>query len=89
MSPDSTPAQPVTRDLADTEITWTLRPAPDEESDPADFVVDLAIEAQSYRTLAQQAIHALADLQTRHDRQTAAHHAALDELRALRGKEAA
>jgi hypothetical protein len=47
-------------------------------------VSDLEVERDSYRTLAQQGIQALADLTTRHTRQAARYHALLDECRKLR-----
>lgn len=49
-----------------------------------DALVEALIDSQSYRTLAQQAIHSLHELQAKHDRQEQAYHRALDELRALR-----
>lgn len=52
-----------------------------------DQLVVLLQEAQSYRTLAQEAIHALHELQLRFDRQEQAYHRALDELKAQRGEQ--
>lgn len=74
----------VARMLTDRDIDWSLQLAPETDHHPHDQVVDLAVEAQSYRTLAQQAIHALHDLQRLHDRQQDAAHRTLDEYRALR-----
>lgn len=47
-------------------------------------LAELRDERDAYRILAQQAIHALADLTTRHRRQTARYHALLDERRRIR-----
>jgi hypothetical protein len=65
-------------------IRWDLAPAPDETSAATDLLVDVVIEAQSYRLLAQQAVHALHELQRRHDRQQASYYALLDEQRGIR-----
>jgi hypothetical protein len=62
-------APPIMRELADDEIPWTLaayleRHPPsraENSSDLADMVADAILEAQSYRLLAQMAIHALYD----------------------------
>lgn len=49
-----------------------------------EVVVDVIIDAQAYRLLAQQAIQALHDLTVDHDRLRRAHYRLLDEYRNLR-----
>ena len=50
---------------------------------------DLQHDRNSYRELAQQAIHSLAGLTARYERQKVRYHALLDELRAMRERRAA
>lgn len=84
-------AVPVLRELTAADIAWDLQPAPADEAaaDSTDLLVNVLLEAQAYRTLAQQATHALHELHRRFDRQQAAYHGALDELKALRASRAA
>jgi hypothetical protein len=67
------------------DIQWEMSPL-----DPApisdDLLTDALIDAESYRTLAQQAIHGLHDLQQRHDRLVDQHHRLREELRARDGQ---
>ena len=65
-------AAPVERELLEHEIDWTLGAAPVDAYLPvdgrcADILADAVIDALSYRTLAQEAIHALHALTRRHD----------------------
>ena len=71
-------------DVAAADIPWTLPPAPDVPHDPEDLLVEALVEAQSYRTVAQQAIHALHDLTQQHDRLRTSHHRLIDKHRRLR-----
>lgn len=64
-------------------IAWTLADElpPASDDDP---LVDALLEAQSYRLLAQQAIHALHDLTRERDRLREQHQLLLSEYRHLR-----
>ncbi len=72
--------------LTAADIPWELQepPADDLPYDPEDLLVELLVEAQSYRTVAQQVIHALHDLTQQHDRLRASHYRLIDEHRRLR-----
>lgn len=54
------------------------------DRDPADLLVEAVLDAQAYRTLAQEAIHALHDLTQRHDRLREQHARLREEYRCLR-----
>jgi hypothetical protein len=56
------------RELSVHEINWSLPVTGSEQSSPSDFVVDVVVEAQSYRLLAQQAVRAVYELRHQHDR---------------------
>lgn len=71
-------------DLHADEICWDLPPAPASTSGREDLVVDVVIEAQSYRLLAQQAIHALHVVHRRYDQQQTQYYALLEERRGTR-----
>lgn len=51
-----------------------------------DLLVEALVGAQSYRLLAQQAIHALHELTRSHERLREQHHRLLDEYRRLRAE---
>ena len=72
--------------LTAADISWELRElsADDLPHGPDDMLVDVLVEAQSYRTLARQAIHELHSLAQQHDRLRTSHHRLLDEYRCLR-----
>jgi hypothetical protein len=61
------------------ELTSTEAPAADD-----DLLTATIIEAESYRTVAQQALHELHDLRVRHDHLSDRHRRLADEYRALR-----
>lgn len=63
--------------LTAADIPWDLAPAPDVPHDPDDLLVETLVDVQSYRTVAQQAIHAL----HREMRECARLRARRDELR--------
>lgn len=58
----------------------------DSEAALMDGLVDLVIERDAYRLVAQQAIHALHDLARERDRLRAAHDRLIDEYRTLRAR---
>lgn len=81
---------PVAEPLAVDDICW--EPAPVTSAVPegnctntADLFVEALIDAQSYRVIAQEALHALARLTAQHRRLTEVHRRLCEEYRALRG----
>lgn len=58
----------------------------DAEAELLDRVVDLMIERDAYRLLAQQAIHRLRELTVERDQLRASHHRLIDEYRTLRAQ---
>jgi hypothetical protein len=74
---------PVTRALTEDEIKW--------EPDPIaitteDMLVEALLDAESYRTIAQESLHALARLTTQHRRLVQVHQHLRKQYRALLGK---
>lgn len=74
--------------LTAADISWQLPELPTEDrvGDRADMLVNVLVEAQSYRVLAQQAVHALHGLTDQHDRLRKQHHRLVDEYRRLNGQ---
>jgi hypothetical protein len=79
--------QPLTVD----EINWEQTPAPGAHvsGEEFDVIVDVLLDAQAYRVVAQQAIHQLHVEQVRYRDLETKYHGALDELRSLRGEQQA
>jgi hypothetical protein len=71
-------------ELSADDIEWNLRPVTIEPSD--DLLVDALVEAESYRLLAQQAIHRLREMQLQLDRQKETIARALADNRELRAR---
>jgi hypothetical protein len=83
----NTAAPPTLAELQAHEINWGLRSvAPDchPPQNGSDIIVDVLVEAQSYRVLAQHAIHALHDLQRQHNQLRESHLRLVDERRGIR-----
>ncbi|CAN5849988.1 hypothetical protein BH18ACI5_BH18ACI5_04320 [soil metagenome] len=53
----------IERELTDADIQWELGSLPTAMPEDGDLLTAMIIEAQSYRQIAQQAIHALHALQ--------------------------
>jgi hypothetical protein len=70
------------RDSADLVIEMLA----DSEAELIDRVVDLMIERNAYRTLAQHAVHALHDMTIERDRLRTSQHRLINEYRPLRVK---
>jgi hypothetical protein len=58
----------------------------ESEVEQADRVINLIIEREAYRTLAQEAIHALHDMTIERDQLRTSQHRLINEVRALRLK---
>ena len=71
-------------DLTAADLQWELAPAPDRPAD--DLLVDLILEAQAYRLLAQQAVHALHGQTGEVERVQRVLQHARDEFRSLRAR---
>jgi hypothetical protein len=59
----------VSRQLRAEEINWHMAPVPDSPSE--DLLITALAEAESYRVLAQSAVHALSEMQTACDQKDA------------------
>ena len=76
---------PVARELTADDITWDSPAAPESAPAPADdFLVDALIDGQSYRVLAQQAIHHTHELHVALERLRGQHLRLVGDYRALR-----
>ena len=75
------------RELIDSDINWDLIDAPAAAMTVAhyeDLLTEVLVDAQSYRVLTQEALHALAALTLRYRRLEDQYRALLTEYRALR-----
>ena len=79
-------ARPIVRELAEDAIDWTLRPMPGPApaADLEDRFVDAVVDADSYRRLAQAALHEIRRLTITNDRQRDRIHQLTDETHQLR-----
>jgi hypothetical protein len=73
----------VTSELTEADISWNLPPAERSPAD-ADLLVEALTEAESYRAISQQAIHALHAADERDRRHRDQREQLVDELRRLR-----
>src|SRR4051794_26860643 len=76
---------PVTRELTDSDINWSLPPAPETPpAHPDDLIVDALIDAQSYRTVACTTIHHAHRLYVELEQLRARHTRLIEDYRVLR-----
>jgi hypothetical protein len=66
------------------DIPWTLGETPASVAVDDDLLVDLVLEGQAYRLIAQQAINALHHLHCTHEQLRRAHERIKDEYRSFR-----
>ena len=77
---------PITRELTADDLQWDLQPRPAVAVDLMnieEILTEALIDAESYRAVAQEAIHALADLTAAHRRLEIANRQTLKAMRAL------
>jgi hypothetical protein len=78
---DTVTHPPVTRALTVDEIQWDPVPT---ATGPADLLTEALLDAESYRVVAQEALHALSRLTARHRRLVEVHRQLCHQHRALR-----